>query len=646
MKRFTAICAAFLVCLSVSCTEKKADKETVHVQSPKTEEFKQPKSLAELLALSPESLEKVDVARIDLLCAEGLNGSENLDVELCVNALDAWARDVEDETKRNQHLFDEHPERFKNSLAYYRMAMLATVLVQDLKIQYSKERLKQLDRNGHLPKVDDEEKKFFGDSKDVFIHGLLGGNHYGTCASMPYLYVAIGRRLSYPVTLAATSSHCYLRYEEGNGKHFNIEATEHRAFLTPSDDEYKNQPELELNQEEIDGFGYLSPMSNKDILATTLVTRSGVLRSMKQYEKQAEALKIAYRYMPKNILREEAMQNTFQRAKREDNHDQRNKLWDEVMQIRIPTGPGLVYFQNKKVQLHFYISQSMNMEAVEKAVKDFKSELGRYEGDMFELSHVPQQVTDATPRLMFRYHTADGKVVQIPADFLPPFERRMIPEEIMDRIADQKIEDGDLILDELWKYYDDTVQAQRRAELQKISQSGAGQILIAQERVPQEYRDGIPDALQIRLKGMKNEQDIVNEMWAFQAEQEARRHDEEYRERILLTQRYGVRSDANPQVDIPDYMLPPEYRNSMPLELKLRLANKQSEGEIRNEIDHYRLDAANRQNAERAKRLLHSPAGAGLSTIRLVPASTLNLTSGLPSVPTPAELFLQPSSTR
>jgi len=98
-----------------------------------------PTNLTQLMALSPDELEKVDIGLIDLLCAEGLSGSEDLDVQKSLDTLDAWARHVESETKRNQHLYEEHPERFKFSLPYYRMAMLATVLSQDLRIQYSPE---------------------------------------------------------------------------------------------------------------------------------------------------------------------------------------------------------------------------------------------------------------------------------------------------------------------------------------------------------------------------------------------------------------------------------------------------------------------------------------------------------------------------
>ena len=47
-----------------------------------------PKSLAELLALSPDQLEKVDIALMNLLCAEGLRGSEDLDAQQCLDTLD------------------------------------------------------------------------------------------------------------------------------------------------------------------------------------------------------------------------------------------------------------------------------------------------------------------------------------------------------------------------------------------------------------------------------------------------------------------------------------------------------------------------------------------------------------------------------
>ena len=43
--------------------------------------FKQPKMLNDLLTLSPAELAHCDIARLNLLCAEGLPGAENLKVD-------------------------------------------------------------------------------------------------------------------------------------------------------------------------------------------------------------------------------------------------------------------------------------------------------------------------------------------------------------------------------------------------------------------------------------------------------------------------------------------------------------------------------------------------------------------------------------
>jgi hypothetical protein len=193
-------------------------------------------SLVNLLALPMNELEKLDVGLINLLCAEDLPGSEKLNVGKCLSALDEWAQRVEFETRRHHYRFAEHPELFCNSLGYLRMQMLGDVLVHDLRMRYHPQRLNESDRG--LNNRDDEDR-FFANSKDIFIHGLLDGDRYGTCASMPFLYIAIGRRLGYPVNLAATEEHLYVRYEEPDGNHINIEATAISHFKTPPDEYYR-----------------------------------------------------------------------------------------------------------------------------------------------------------------------------------------------------------------------------------------------------------------------------------------------------------------------------------------------------------------------------------------------------------------------
>jgi hypothetical protein len=125
-----------------------------------------PTNLAQLLALPPEQLEKVDIARIDLLLAEGLSSSENLDVEQCLNTLDEWASEVKIETERNYHRFVEHPEKFKNSLGYYRMAVMAAVLCQDLRVHYDPQREKELFENNYFT-----QSQPYSQSRAAFLFG-------------------------------------------------------------------------------------------------------------------------------------------------------------------------------------------------------------------------------------------------------------------------------------------------------------------------------------------------------------------------------------------------------------------------------------------------------------------------------------------
>lgn len=79
-----------------------------------------PKTLAELLALPSNQLERVDVALMNLLCAEGLPGSESLDIPTVLATLDAWAEGVSLETARSYPQFLRNPADYENSEGYFK----------------------------------------------------------------------------------------------------------------------------------------------------------------------------------------------------------------------------------------------------------------------------------------------------------------------------------------------------------------------------------------------------------------------------------------------------------------------------------------------------------------------------------------------
>ncbi len=93
------------------------------------------------------------------------------------------------------------------------------------------------------------------------------------------LYAAVARRLGYPVNLASTEEHLYLRYEEGTN-HLNVDAAGD-GFISHSDEEYRQWPHP-LTDEEIKTYGYLKPMCQREILGAFLIIRAGSLTSMKR----------------------------------------------------------------------------------------------------------------------------------------------------------------------------------------------------------------------------------------------------------------------------------------------------------------------------------------------------------------------------
>ena len=126
-KRWFAIFACFA--LSILIPENSFAAEPV--------QFKQPATLKELLALSPPQLENCDIARMNLLCAEDLPGSENLKVDDYLATLDQWVQHIKSETGRNFHHYLEDPAYYYNSTNFYKMLMMAVVLYEDYNIRYN-----------------------------------------------------------------------------------------------------------------------------------------------------------------------------------------------------------------------------------------------------------------------------------------------------------------------------------------------------------------------------------------------------------------------------------------------------------------------------------------------------------------------------
>src|SRR5947208_9588602 len=81
----------------------------------------------------------------------------------------------------------------------------------------------------------------FRDSRDDFIHGLLT-RKLGTCASFPVLFVAIGRRLGYPMHLALAWQHVLCQWLNPDGSHLNLEGSGAGGGGAHPDEHYHHWP--------------------------------------------------------------------------------------------------------------------------------------------------------------------------------------------------------------------------------------------------------------------------------------------------------------------------------------------------------------------------------------------------------------------
>jgi hypothetical protein len=248
----------------------------------------QPKTLKELISLSPTQLENCDIARMNLFCAEGLPGAENLNVDGSLATLDQWAQHIKSETDRNFHHYLEDPSYYYNSTNFYKMLMMAVVRYEDYYIRYNPKWIEaptEIRNNDH----------FAADSRDLLIHGLIGEQHMGTCGSMPVLYTALARRLGYPVKLVTTKEHIFMRWDSPTER-FDMDAT--GKGLDKYDDEFYKKFPFPVTEQEIQEEGYLKSLSSPEELAVFLSTRGQCLMEAGRLAEATESYKAAYRLTP------------------------------------------------------------------------------------------------------------------------------------------------------------------------------------------------------------------------------------------------------------------------------------------------------------------------------------------------------------
>jgi hypothetical protein len=244
-------------------------------------------ALATLCASPSGLLERLDVGTLNVICALGLPGAERIDFARYHDWLDDAARAVDFETRRHWYRFERCPANFRESPGYFCCCFLVQILQQDFEVRYNPARVR--DPKFQDPKCIDPD---FRDSRDLFIHGIIDGPG-GTCCSMPVLYVAVGRRLGYPLKLVEAKGHLFFRWDDPGGLKFHVPEVFNMegsavGILSDPDDFYRTWPEP-LTESDLASGRYLRSLTPEEELASFLGTRGECLADNGRLDEAIEA---------------------------------------------------------------------------------------------------------------------------------------------------------------------------------------------------------------------------------------------------------------------------------------------------------------------------------------------------------------------
>lgn len=238
-------------------------------------------SLRELLGLPEPELEKLDIALVNLLCAEGLPGSEGLNIPQCLSTLDRWTDGVRRYTRDHRNQFYVNLQEYNGHKGLFCFLFMASFLKHPngIGVKYNPTAIGNFD---------------FRDSRDDLLHGLLT-RKLGTCTSLPTLCVAIGRRLGYPMHLAVAKGHVLCQWVDERSR-INLEISCPQGGDTASDEHYQNAQKL--TAADIASGRYLRPLSRAEELALFMETRGHCLMDNRRFAEARQAYEQAHRAAP------------------------------------------------------------------------------------------------------------------------------------------------------------------------------------------------------------------------------------------------------------------------------------------------------------------------------------------------------------
>ncbi len=270
------------------------------IDTPSQRGVLRPASLVELLSYGRQSLAQVDTAWMNLLCADGLPGSEYLDREQVLATLESWLPVITEQTESRlaQNFHFIHEDYYHGSANFLRMAMIVSVTKKVFGVEANQERIAEQDIGDESSA---QSKPDYKDCRDLFIHGMVAypGNdppNGGTCCSIPALLVVLARMLDYPVFLSTARQHTFSRWDTPEER-FNVERHNSGVTFMHDDEHYLSWPKP-MDDAYIRAHDALKSLDPHEELAMFLSFRAYCLEANMRFEEAIEILDYSIRLHP------------------------------------------------------------------------------------------------------------------------------------------------------------------------------------------------------------------------------------------------------------------------------------------------------------------------------------------------------------
>jgi hypothetical protein len=208
------------------------------------------------LALLPEpDLAKRDVVEVNLACVADFPEVQHYKSQAVFDRLEFLTREVKRYTNKTLPQFRRKRYDYYNSETYFRCLAMVTCVERTHRVGYDPDK-----RDEHTTHT----------AVDSSLYGPILGQG-GTCASLPVVFAAIGRRLGYPIKLANCKSHVYWRWDEP-GECFNVDSSGNGLASYP--DDYYRTGKYEVTKEQEEAFGFVRSLTPREELGLFIKNRA------------------------------------------------------------------------------------------------------------------------------------------------------------------------------------------------------------------------------------------------------------------------------------------------------------------------------------------------------------------------------------